>query len=207
MGSPRNRRSPGWRVAHAAACDEIGCCGVYWVLPVESQEAAVADDQGFEAFYQAVFPRLVGQLGLVTGDLTEAEDLVQEALARASARWSRLRDYDVPEAWVRRVALNLAADRTRRLRRKLAALARIGPPPLVPPISEDALVVAAALRTLPLAHRQVLVLHYLADLPVDQIAAQLGIRGSTVRGRLARARRVLATQLNDHAEEVRITDG
>ena len=167
----------------------------------------MADDQAFEAFYQAVFPRLVGQLGLVTGDLAEAEDLVQEALARASARWSRLRAYDLPEAWVRRVALNLAADRTRRLRRKLAALARIGPPPAVPPTSEDALVVAAALRTLPLAHRQVLVLHYLADLSVDQVAGELGIRSSTVRGRLARARRVLATQLNDHAEEVQTTDG
>jgi hypothetical protein len=40
----------------------------------------------------------------------DAEDLVQEAMARASARWGRLRDYDVPEAWVRRVAMNLAAD-------------------------------------------------------------------------------------------------
>ena len=167
----------------------------------------MADEQGFDAFYQAAFPRLVGQLGLVTGDLAEAEDLVQEALARASARWSRLRTYDVPEAWVRRVALNLAADRTRRLRRKLAALARIGPPPLVPPFSEDALVVAAALRTLPLAHRQVLVLHYLADLSVDQIAGELGIPSSTVRGRLARARRVLASQLNEPAEEVRTSDG
>jgi RNA polymerase sigma-70 factor (ECF subfamily) len=167
----------------------------------------VADEQGFEAFYQAAFPRLVGQLGLVTGDLAEAEDLVQEALARASARWSRLRTYDVPEAWVRRVALNLAADRTRRLRRRLAALARIGPPPLVPPLSEDALVVAAALRPLPLAHRQVLVLHYLADLSVDQVAAELGIRPSTVRGRLARARQMLATRLNDQAEEVTTSDG
>ena len=167
----------------------------------------MADNPEFDAFYQAAFPRLVGQLGLITGDLAEAEDLVQEALARASARWSRLRAYDVPEAWVRRVALNLAADRTRRVRRRLAALARIGPPPLVPPLSEDALVVAAALRTLSLAHRQVLVLHYLADLPVDQIAAELGIPSSTVRGRLARARRVLATQLNDPSEEVRTTDG
>jgi RNA polymerase sigma-70 factor, ECF subfamily len=167
----------------------------------------VADDHEFEAFYQAAFPRLVGQLGLVTGDLAEAEDLVQEAFARASARWSRLRAYDVPEAWVRRVALNLAADRTRRLRRRVAALARIGPPPVVPPTSEDVLAVAAALRTLPLPYRQVLVLHYLADLSVDQVAGELGVRSSTVRGRLARARRVLATQFTDHGEEVRTTDG
>ena len=117
----------------------------------------MADEQEFEAFYEAAFPRLVGQIGLVTGDLAEAEDLVQEALARASARWSRLRAYEVPEAWVRRVAHNLAASHARKIRRKVAALARIGPPPVVPPISEDALAVAAALRTLSPAHRQVVV--------------------------------------------------
>jgi RNA polymerase sigma-70 factor (ECF subfamily) len=166
----------------------------------------VADEQEFEAFYEAAFPRLVGQLGLVTGDLAEAEDLVQEALARASARWSRLRAYDVPEAWVRRVALNLAASHARKLRRKLAALTRIGPPPVVPPVSDDALV-AAALRTLSLAHRQVLVLHYLADLSVDQIAGELGISSSAVRGRLARARRMLAAQFGEPSKEVRTTDG
>jgi len=63
----------------------------------------VAHDQQFEAFYETVVLRLGGQLGLVTGDLAEAEDLVQEALARASARWPRLRAYDVPEARARRV--------------------------------------------------------------------------------------------------------
>jgi RNA polymerase sigma-70 factor (ECF subfamily) len=167
----------------------------------------VADEQEFEAFYEAAFPRLVGQIGLVTGDLAEAEDLVQEALARASARWSRLRAYEVPEAWVRRVAHNLAASHARKIRRKVAALARIGPPPVVPPISEDALAVAAALRTLSLAHRQVVVLHYLADLPVDQIARELGLPSSTVRGRLARARRALATQFDEPSKEVRTTDG
>jgi len=62
----------------------------------------------FEDFYQANYPRLVGQLTVVTGSLEDAEDAVQEAFARASTRWARLRAYDVPEAWVRRVALNLA---------------------------------------------------------------------------------------------------
>jgi len=63
---------------------------------------AATPRQEFGEFYQAVFGRLVGQLVLVIGDLHEAEDIAQEALARAAARWSRLRDYDVPEAWVRR---------------------------------------------------------------------------------------------------------
>ena len=58
--------------------------------------------EDFAEFYTGAFPRLVGQLLLVTGDLHEAEEVVQEAFARASTSWSRLRDYDVPEAWVRR---------------------------------------------------------------------------------------------------------
>jgi RNA polymerase sigma-70 factor (ECF subfamily) len=58
-----------------------------------------ADHQDFAEFYAGVFSRLVGQVFLVTGDLHDAEDLVREAMARAAARWGRLRDYDVPEAW------------------------------------------------------------------------------------------------------------
>jgi RNA polymerase sigma-70 factor, ECF subfamily len=82
----------------------------------------VADTEGFEAFYTATVGRLLGQLFPVTGDLHEAEEVVQEAYARASTRWARLRDYDVPEAWVRRVAMNLAADRGRRLQRQAIVL-------------------------------------------------------------------------------------
>ena len=52
----------------------------------------------FEAFYLASYPRLVGQLTALTGSLEDAEDAVQEAFARASTRWGRLRAYDSPEA-------------------------------------------------------------------------------------------------------------
>jgi hypothetical protein len=83
------------------------------------------DDHDFAGFYAGVFPRLVGQFFLITRNLQDAEDVVQEAMARASARWARVRDYDVPEAWVRRVAVRLAADLARRGRRRLAATARL----------------------------------------------------------------------------------
>jgi Sigma-70 region 2 len=52
-------------------------------------------DDDFESFYQAAFGRIAGQLFVVTGDLQDAEDLTQEAFARASMRWSRLRTYDI----------------------------------------------------------------------------------------------------------------
>ena len=65
----------------------------------------------------------------MTGDLHEAEEVVQEAFTRAAARWSRLRDYDVPEAWLRRVAMNLVTDRACTLRRHTRAMLKLRPPP------------------------------------------------------------------------------
>jgi RNA polymerase sigma-70 factor, ECF subfamily len=157
--------------------------------------------EDFDSFYAAVFARLVGQLTLVTGDPHEAEDVVQEAMARAASRWVRLRAYDAPEAWVRRVAFNLAVSAHRRARRRVAALLRLGPPPPVPPVSVDALALAQALQALTVAHRQVVVLYYLADLPVEQVAHELGVPVGTVKARLARARGALATRLADPARK------
>jgi RNA polymerase sigma-70 factor (ECF subfamily) len=83
-------------------------------------------DDGFAAFYTGSYRRLLGHLFTVTGDLAEAENALQEAYARAFVRWPRVRDYDLPEAWVRRVALNLAAMAARSLRRRTRALLRLG---------------------------------------------------------------------------------
>lgn len=161
--------------------------------------------QEFAEFYQAVFGRLVGQLVLVVGDLHEAEDIAQEALVRAAARWPRLRDYDVPEAWVRRVALNLTVSNARRTRWRLQALAGLRAPPLVPAVSEDAVALLEALQHLPLRHRQALVLHYLLDLSVEQAARTLGVPAGTVKSWLARGRKALAAQLGE--EEVATDHG
>ena len=161
----------------------------------------MAGEREFDSFYAACYPRLVGQLFPITGDLHEAEDVVQEAFVRAAARWSRLRAYDLPEAWVRRVAINLAARGFRRTRRRLALLARLGPPPDVPPLSVDGIALADALRQLPLSYRQVLVLHHLVGLPLEEVARQVDAPVSTVKARLFRARAALAKRLAVATEE------
>jgi RNA polymerase sigma-70 factor (ECF subfamily) len=161
----------------------------------------MATTEGFEAFYTGAVGRLLGQLLPITGDLHEAEEVVQEAFARASVRWARLRDYDVPEAWVRRVAVNLALERAHRLQRQARALLRLGPPPQVPAASAEALALLAALRTLPMRQRQAIVLHHLVDLPIEEVARMLGVRSGTVKSLLARGRRALANRLSD-AQEV-----
>jgi RNA polymerase sigma-70 factor (ECF subfamily) len=165
------------------------------------------DEREFEDFYAAVFDRLVGQLYLVTGNLQDAEDVVQEALTRAAVRWPRLRDYEVPEAWVRRVAMNLAGDGFRRIRRRLAVTARLRVdlesrqplPAELPGLTE-------ALRALPMAQRKAVVLHHLLDLPVDQVAVELGVPVGTVKSRLARARGALATHLAPEAQAEKLPD-
>jgi RNA polymerase sigma-70 factor (ECF subfamily) len=158
---------------------------------------SVAADDEFASFYAGTFARLVGQLSLVTGDRHEAEDAVQEAFARASTRWSRLRHYDVPEAWVRRVAFNLAVSGIRHRRRGLAALLRLGPPPSVPEVDVADVALSEALTTLPLGQRQALVLHYLVGLPVQEVAVTLGVPLGTVKVRLHRGRRALAALLGE----------
>ena len=153
-------------------------------------------EDGFDAFYLGSYGRLVAELHGVVGP-AEAEDAVQEAFARASVRWERIRDYDHPEAWVRRVAFNLAVSSLRSARRKLAAYGRVGPPRPAPPPSEEAVMLDQALKRLRRRHREVLVLHYLADLPVEEIARVLKIPAGTVKGRLYRARSALERELAD----------
>jgi RNA polymerase sigma-70 factor, ECF subfamily len=156
----------------------------------------------FAAFYAGSYRRLLGQVFAVTGDLAEAENLLQEAYARAFARWSRVGDYDLPEAWVRRVAINLAAMADRSLRRRARALLRLGPPPVVPELSPEAIDLHDALRALPLGQRQVIVLHHLVGLPVEEVARELRLATGTVKSRLARGRAAMAGTLQLDRSEV-----
>jgi RNA polymerase sigma-70 factor, ECF subfamily len=145
-------------------------------------------ERDFGEFYVSNYGRLVVQVFAVTGNLADAEDAVQEAFARASVRWGRVGGYDSPEGWVRRVALNLAFTGLRRARRLLEVPSRTPAPPPVPPLPADSLGLVEALKALPLPFRQVLVLHYLADLPVERVAGELDIAVGTAKSRLARAR-------------------
>jgi RNA polymerase sigma-70 factor (ECF subfamily) len=161
------------------------------------------DEGGFERFYAATYARLLRQLALVTGDRGDAEEVLQEAYGRAALRWSRLADYEAPEAWVRRVALRLAADRARRARRRAAALLRLRPPaqPAVE-LSVDSLDLATCLRRLSVGQRQAIVLHHLVGLTVEEVASELGIPTGTVKTRLARGRAALAGYLEVKDGEV-----
>src|SRR5262249_2367543 len=130
-----------------------------------------------------------------TGDRHEAQDLVQEAFCRALSRWRRISAYDDPVAWVRKVAWNLASSRWRRLRTNLAFVGKHREEHVAEP-SPDRVVLARALATLPAQQRRAVILHYLADLPVAEIANREGVAEGTVKSWLHRARTALAGQLS-----------
>jgi RNA polymerase sigma-70 factor (ECF subfamily) len=163
----------------------------------------------FAEFYEASYRRMVALVAAIVGDRHQAEDIAQEAFARALTSWPRIARYDAPEAWVRRVALRLTVDASRRTRRArlMSALLAAGQrgPSGDRHDPHDPLAVTAlsmALLRLPLAQRQVLILYYLADLPVDDIAHDCGISVGTVRTRLAAARHRLYRELRDCDEAV-----
>ena len=161
-------------------------------------------DGDFHDFYAANYGRTVALVTSLLGDKSEAEDVAQEAFARALLRWSRLRTYDLPEAWIRRVALRLATDSRRRAGRmsRLARLTAARPPSSQPDLAVGS-ELSEAIMALPFSQRQVVVLHYLVDLPVAQIASDLRLPLSTVKTRLASGRRRLERDLSGQREVVR----
>jgi RNA polymerase sigma-70 factor (ECF subfamily) len=153
-------------------------------------------DDDFEALYAAAYVRLVRVLTLACGSQADAEEVVQEAFVRLLPRWSRVRSYADPEAWLRGVAFRLLSNR----RRGRAAAARTwarysaaGQPPRPP--DGDRVDVARALATLPAEQRHVVVLHHLLGLPVEQIANELTVPVGTVKSRLSRGRAALVPLL------------
>lgn len=150
-------------------------------------------ERDFTAFYNSTWPRTLACAYAMTGDLGEAEELAQEAYSRAWPRWSSLRGYDDPGAWVRHVATRLAVSRWRRARTAATFLARSRGPESAAPPSEETVALVAALKQLPEAQRRAVVLHHLGELPVVEIARMEQCPEGTVKARLARGRAALAT--------------
>jgi RNA polymerase sigma-70 factor (ECF subfamily) len=151
----------------------------------------------FDEFYRATSRRLLRYGYAVTGDLSEAQDVVQEAYTRAWRDWRHVERHPSPEAWVRLVVTRLATDRHRRSAGWLRAVVRTGPPrETTGPPGEDTVLLTTALRRLPGTLRQALALHYLFDLSIAEIARETGAPEGTVKSWLSRGRAALASELN-----------
>jgi RNA polymerase sigma-70 factor, ECF subfamily len=164
----------------------------------------VEDVEFVRDLYDASYRRLVGQLVGLTGSQAEAEDVVQEAFVRAVNHARTVRRADHPEAWVRTVAVNVARSRWRRMQRFVGLQPRLVDEPASREAgSTDRMAVVEALRRLPAAQREAIVLHHLADLPVHEVASTLGVPLGTIKARLSRGRTALAVLMAEAVTEPR----
>lgn len=164
-----------------------------------SAAAVVRAREPFERFYRREYRSVVGLAYALSGSSAACEDLAQEAFVRAHERWETVGAYDKPEAWVRRVAANLAVSRFRRLSSEAKAVTRLGgfraDTSTIPDLPSEADAFWAAVRGLPKRQAQAVALHYLEDLSVAEIAEILGCAPNTVKVHLHKGRRRLATTL------------
>jgi len=148
----------------------------------------------FSDFYTAHYARLADYCWSLLHDRELAHDLAQEAFARMVARWRRIDD---PPAYLYRVATNLVrrAWRTRASDRSMIDAVAAASPDEQPGPDAERVSVKAAVDALPRRLRDVVLLHYYADLSVDAVASAVGRPAGTVKRQLSEARVLLATQL------------
>jgi RNA polymerase sigma-70 factor (sigma-E family) len=183
-----------------------GQSGRCWPTRQHAQQLrrrAVGDIDELTTFCADQLPRLVGLLALHTGDRLVAEDLAHDALVAVCEKWPRIRSMERREAYVSRIAVNLAASRWRRQSAARRAAARRGPDPTVhsDPDGADATAVRQAVATLPQRQRTALVLRYYAGLSVAEIADELGCATGTVTSLTSRAVAALRHELGIELDE------
>ena len=145
----------------------------------------VATRLTFEEFWRAERSAVSRALALTLGDVQLAAEATDEAMARAFQHWPRVATLDSPAGWTYRVGLNWSRSVIRRLPRNPPIwIAQPGDAPAAAPTDPS---IDAALDTLSVDHRAVVVCRLLLGLSEQQTADVLGLRPGTVKSRLARA--------------------
>lgn len=157
-------------------------------------------DAEFTAFMRAHSADLLRTAWLLVGDAHRAEELVQQALVRTYASWSRTRRDD-PLAYTRRTLVNLRIDTWRRRRREVlsapehlpegASAGTLGP-------SDDRDQLVRALALLSPRQRRIVVLRHFVGLPEAEVAAELGVSVGTVKSTASRSLATLRTALTSN---------
>jgi RNA polymerase sigma-70 factor (sigma-E family) len=167
--------------------------------------------KSFEVFVDHVTGSLLRTAYLITWNLPEAEDAVQEALSRAAARWTRVEKMEHPQAYVRRIVVNCATAEAKKRVRRLDE-PRAGIAAKFDHLSDDRFEQQLAqidtrseilwlLAQLSRQQRAVLVLRYFEDLSESEIAANLCIPIGTVKSTASRALDQLRRSISDAPSE------
>jgi RNA polymerase sigma-70 factor (ECF subfamily) len=153
--------------------------------------ARVAEE--FAGLYTAEFPRLAGYLAALTGSHEAGRDAAQEAFTRLFARWRSVRE---PRAFVYVVGTNLCRQHWRQRGRETTAVVALAAAlPVERPAPDPGLL--DLVHRLPVRLREVVLLHYYADLPVAQVADAVHRPLGTVKRRLHEARAALGVALSE----------
>ena len=149
-----------------------------------------------ELLFHRHYRDLVGALAVAAGSRELAADAVQDAFLELCRRWDRIANYDKPEAWLMRVAVNKLRSEQRSLRRRAALLLRVKewPEESAPVVS---LAVSEAFRRLPARQRLACSLFYILDLSLEEVAETMGISSGAVGSHLNRARTALRPLLKE----------
>lgn len=158
-------------------------------------------DQEIHEIYAATYPQLVRTVWFVVHDHELAQEIAQDAFIELHRQWRKIRSYDRPDLWVRRVALRKAQhEASRKVRRRRLELS-LRSVEVVPAFELPDPELRAALLALPPMQRAVVALFYLEDRPMEEVADLLGCRPSTGFVHLHRARHRLAELLSETAPE------
>ena len=154
--------------------------------------------RGFDEFFANYYDDLARTLTVALADRTAAEEAAQEAMTRALRRWRHVRGLERPAAWLYVVAMNHVRDRWRRERREPSwgsgrESSTADPSGGV----ATALSVRDAITTLPARQREAVVLRYLADLPLADVAEAMGCAVGTVKATLHQALASLRVELKE----------
>jgi len=158
-----------------------------------AQRAADGDERAFAVLVRRHGPFLIAFATRILGSRADADDCVQEALIVGWRRLPELREPDRVRAWLSTIVARKATDRIR-ARRPAASLEAVEPLATEPGPDETALTssqldaLRAVLDTLPAEQRTAWLLREVSGYSYDEIARELGISATAVRGRLARAR-------------------
>jgi len=181
--------------------------GLSWPLIEKKRvERLVAvSEPEFERFFLRHYDQVVRSLTVVLGDEETARDCAQEAFIKAAARWGKVKRYDNPVAWVRRVAINRGRDLYRtdsRRRRREEGLASTGDLDHRDSsgVVDESMRLVELLQQLPPMQRASAALFYIDDLPVAEIARQLDVSSGAVKFHLNRARKALRLVIDEERQ-------
>ena len=174
-------------------------------MGTETAQRSGWDRRSFVAFYDDAMPQVYRYLlRACAGSVSLAEDLTQEAFADAVKEINRGRGEVVSLPWLLTVARHRMVDHYRRVEReerRLRLVARDAEPEVEPRFDHvDSALAADVLASLPAAQRAALVLRYVDDLPVADVARTLGRSVHATESLLARARTAVGREIQERGD-------